>query len=373
MRITCEREPLLAAFQATAGVAPSRSPHPILKNVKLEVRATEATLLATDLEIGVRVEVSGVTVEVAGSTILPIDRFAAILRESADQHLRIESDGQGIKVQTQASQFNLPAENPDEFPAVAQFSEQKYHEMPARFFRELVRRTAFATDIESTRYALGGVLLELTENHVIGVGTDGRRLAKMEGQASSVGGHQTGTNTTIIPTRAMTALERLIADSDGEVQIAARPNDVLVHTRRCTVYTRLVEGRFPKWRDVLPDIARAHHLELVVGPFYSAVRQAAITASEDSRGVDFTFAEGKVVLTGRSAERGQSRVEMPVAYDGSPIAIMLDPRYLADFLKVLDPEKTFTLHLLDGESPGVCTTQDGYTYVIMPLARDNRG
>ncbi len=112
-------------------------------------------------------------------------------------------------------------------------------------------------------------------------------------------------------------------------------------------------------------------IELAVGPFYSAVRQAAIVTSEESRGVDFTFGDGTLVLSGRAAEVGQSRVELPIAYGGPAISITLDPRFVSDFLKVLDPEKTFTIELKDAESAAVCTTDDGYGYVIMPLARDH--
>ena len=114
-------------------------------------------------------------------------------------------------------------------------------------------------------------------------------------------------------------------------------------------------------------------IELTVGPLYSAVRQAAIVTSEESRGVDFTFEKGSLVLSGRTAEVGQSRIEVPVAYDGDKLGITLDPRYLIDFLKVLDPEKTFTLDLKDSESAAVCTTDDGYGYVIMPLAPRSLG
>jgi DNA polymerase-3 subunit beta len=107
-----------------------------------------------------------------------------------------------------------------------------------------------------------------------------------------------------------------------------------------------------------------------VGDFYSAVRQAAIVTSEESRGVDFKFADGMLELSGRAAEVGQSRVELPIGYDGPAIAICLDPRYVSDFLKVLDPEKNFTLEIKNAESAAVCSTDDGYGYVIMPLARD---
>ncbi|MFV2069089.1 MAG: DNA polymerase III subunit beta, partial [Pirellulales bacterium] len=130
------------------------------------------------------------------------------------------------------------------------------------------------------------------------------------------------------------------------------------------------EGRFPSWRDVFPKRTDAVKIELPVGPFYSAVRQAAIVTSEESRGIDFVFGEGSLVLIGQTADIGQARVDLPIGYDGPTIAIMLDPRYVSDFLKVLDPGSTITFDLQDGESAAVATTEDGYGYVIMPLSRD---
>jgi len=370
MKITCERERLLGAFQAAASVAPARSPKPILQNVKLEVQADTATLSATDLEIGIRVEVPGIEVEAPGAVVLPTGRFSSILRESTDAKLHLEADTAGTLVRGERSEFKLPGESPNEFPAVQTFGEAKYHEIPGRLLREMIRRTVFATDNESTRYALGGVLLELDDERAIAVGTDGRRLAKMEGPAHAVGGHKTGDNATIVPTKAMQLLERVLADADTEVQIAAQPNSVLVRSERVTVYSRLVEGRFPKWRDVFPQRDSATQLELVVGTLHSAVKQAMIVTNEASRGVDFTFGKGVATLSGRSAELGQSRIEIPIAYDGPELGVTLDPRYVNDFLRVLDSEKNFTLEMKDSESAAVCRTEDGYGYVIMPLARE---
>lgn len=370
MKVTCEREKLAAAFQTAAAVAPTRSPKTILQSVKFDVGEGHGVFSATDLEIGVRSFAAGLDVQAPGSAMLPVARFGSILRESSDSQLRIESDGQMTVVRGERSEFRLPAENPAEFPAVADFGESKYHELPARTLRELIRRTVFATDTESSRYALGGVLLEMAADKITGVATDGRRLAKMEVAAKSVGDHGTGESMTIIPTKAMTLIERTLADQDGEVQVAARPNDVLVKSAKAVIYSRLVEGRFPRWRDVFPQRTGARRIELVVGPFYAAVRQAAIVTSDESRGVDFNFDGGILVLKGRGAEAGQSRVELPVAYDGSELGITLDPRYVADFLKVLELDKTISFELKDSDSAAVLSTDDGYGYVIMPLARD---
>jgi DNA polymerase III subunit beta len=371
MKVACQREKLLAAFQTAASVAPTRSPKPILQNVKLEVTKEDAVLLATDLEVGIRIHVSGFEVASPGTVILPLARFGPILRESTDETLHLETDGKGTVVRGERSEFKLPAENPAEFPNVADFGEQKFHELSARLLRELIRRTIFATDNESSRYALGGVLLEFAADKITGVGTDGRRLAKMEVPATSVGGHQTDGSMTIVPAKAMQLIERALTDHDAEVQVAARANEVLIKSPRLTIYSRLVEGRYPKWRDVFPHRTGAAKIELSVGPLYSAVRQAAIVTSEESKGVDFNFEGGTLTLSGRAADVGQSHIELPIAYDGPAVGITLDPRFLSDFLRVLDPGKTFTLEVKDAESAAVCSTDDGYGYVIMPLARDH--
>ncbi|HJN10008.1 MAG TPA: DNA polymerase III subunit beta [Pirellulaceae bacterium] len=371
MKITCNREQLLTAFQTAATVAPARSPKPILRNVKLEVSNDCSTLMATDMEVGIRIEGEGIEVQTPGSVLLPVSQFGSILRESNDQSLSIVADTQGTTVSGDRSEFKLSAESPDEFPDVSAFDAEKYHEVPARLFKELVRRTLFATDAESSRYALGGVLLEMTADKIIAVATDGRRLAKMEGPAQSIGDHGSTDTMTIVPSRAMQLMDRALSDGDAEIMVAARANDILVKSQRATVYSRLVDGRFPKWREVFPDRQVSTKFDVTAGPLYSAVRQAAIVSSEESRGLDFTFGEGNLVMAGLTAEIGQSRVELPIPYTGELITVTLDHRFVADFLKVLDSEKTVTIDIQGSDAAALFLTDDGYGYVVMPLARDN--
>ncbi|MEC8433812.1 MAG: DNA polymerase III subunit beta, partial [Planctomycetota bacterium] len=226
------------------------------------------------------------------------------------------------------------------------------------------------TDAESSRFALGGVLLEMEESSVNAVGTDGRRLARMEGAGEAIGGHQTSGTSTIVPTRAIQLIERALSDKDESVDVAARSNDLLVRTPRAMIYSRLVEGRYPNWRQVFPKRENAVQLEMTVGPLFAALRQAAIVTDHESRGIDFTFADGTLKLEASTAEIGESHIDLPIAYDGEPIVLTMDHRYVADFCKVLDNETNFILEIESGASPALLTTDDGYGYVIMPMARD---
>jgi len=270
----------------------------------------------------------------------------------------------------QRSKFRLPGSNPDEFPSVREFDEEQYHEIGTRLFRQMLHRTAFATDTESSRYALGGVLLEMDETSVIAVGTDGRRLARMEGSGVSVGGHQTNGMTTIVPTRAIALIEKALSDKDESVEVASRGNDLLIRTPRAVISSRLVEGRYPNWRQVLPQRDQSVKIDITVGPLFAALRQAAIVTDIDSRGVDFTFADGTLKLEASTADLGESQIDLPISYDGEPITLTMDHRYLADFCKVMDAESIFIMEIESSKSPALLTTDDGYAYVIMPMARD---
>jgi DNA polymerase III subunit beta len=369
MRIQCHRPSLAAALQVVAGVIPSRTPKEILKNVKLQVADGTATLIGTDQEVGIRYEISGVEIESPGETLLPTNRVISILRELHEDALSIELDDGRVMIRAGHSEFGLAAEDAAEFPNVAPFDAEQYHVVSADALRTAIRRTSFATDVESTRYAMGGILLELKSETVTLAATDSRRLAVCQLACRSHGADEPANPSPVIPTKAMTLIERSIDDATEEVYVAVHANEVLVKCGNSTIYSRLVEGRFPRYADVIPRDANTT-IDLVVAPFHSAVRQAQIVTNEESRGVDFLFAGGLLTLNSQAADIGQSKVELPISYDGEELAITFDPRYIAEFLRVLEAESPLTLSLIDAESAAVFRTDDSYTYVVMPLSRE---
>lgn len=369
MKIICEREKLLRAFQTVAGVVPAKSPKTVLRNVKIEALQDAVVLMGTDLENGIRVEISGMEISDPGQALLPIDRFGSILRESSDEKLEMEDDGKRILVRGAQSRFQLPSEDPMQFPAVDPFQEENCFELPAAFLREMIHRTVFATEQENSRYALGGVLIEVDGAELNGVATDGRRLARQVGKVKPIGQPDSADRTTIIPTRAMQLIDRATAENNEEIRIAAKDNKVLIRSQRTTIHASLTEGRFPNWRAVFPRKDDLTRIEIPVGPFHAAVRQAAIVTSNERRGVDFTFGDGKASLSAHGAELGESHIELPIAYEGEEITVKLDPRYVNDFLRVLTPEQTFAVEVRDSRTAAVFSTDDGYSYVVMPLER----
>lgn len=325
--------------------------------------------MGTDQEIGVRIKLAESDVEVPGDILLPTARVIAILREIQGEKVRIEASSDATWLRSDRAEYKLTTEDPAEFPNVAQFDEANYHTIQAGPFRQMIRRTIFATDTESTRYALGGVLVEMKGEELVLAATDTRRLAVARGKCGVHGTLAGDVGTPVVPAKAMSLIERSLVDENSTISLAVRQNDVLLQSGDTTIYSRLVEGRFPKYQDVIPMESQLK-LHLMTGPFHAAVRQAQIVTNEESRGVDFNFAPGLLTLRSQAAEVGQSKVELPISYDGAEVTITFDPRYVSEFLKVLAPEQQVHLELTDSESAAVFRTDDGYAYIIMPLSRD---
>jgi DNA polymerase III subunit beta len=369
MRAVFDREGLAAAFGLVAAVVPARTPKPVLQNVKVICGQERTILMATDQETaGIRYEVRGVTVEDPGEALLPRDRMLAILREASDQELKIEADENATMIRGVSSEFELPGEDPTQYPDTPGFTGEKYHQIGSGVLKELIGRTIFAAAVESHRYAMTGVLWELDGTRVRLVATDGRRLAVADGTGTTHGGHTTAGQTPVVPTKVMTLLERNLSDADEQVCVTLASNQVLFKTGRAEIHGRLVEGRYPPYKEVFPKKVSAK-IPLAVTPLMRASRQAAILTDEESRGVNFTFDAGKLTLQARVADKGRAKIEIPISHDGKPITITFDPKLVVDMLKVLDPEGEVMLELLDERSAALFKASDTYSYIVMPLNR----
>ena len=370
MKIICNREKLLHAFSVAASVVKPQSTKPILKNVKMEVSENSAILLGTDMEIGVRVDVSDVQVERPGSVILPVDRLGALLKESREEQFTLESSENLTLVTAGRNVFKFPTENPDEFPPISDFDEPNYLSIPARFLKEAIRRTIYATDSESGRYALGGVRFDLDGKTLCFVATDGRRLAKQEVTVQTVGDIPEQMAVIATP-RSLQIIDRVLGNTDDEVLVAFRGASILLKTQGLVLYSILLEGRYPDWRMTLKKTSEPKKIEMPVGFFRSTINQEAIVADKMNPGVLLTFSEGKLVLTCQTAEQGEARAEMPVGYDEQEtLEVKLNPVFITDFLRTLDPESVITMYVTDSQKGVTLVTADGYLYLIMPLARD---
>lgn len=368
MKATCHREGLLNACQLTSAAMPAKDLKPILKNLKAVAGDGRCTLMATDLEVGIRLDVQGLTIEEPGEAILPAKKLIDILREARDTELSIEANPAECIVRGSSLEFEMPSEDPAQFPDFPTFTDDRYHEISAGSLREMIRRTVFAVAEETARYSMTGVMWELEGDQARLVATDGRRLALATGLATAVGGHTTKGQTPVVPEKAMQLLERNLQDDPEEaVKVSIRPNEVLFRTGRAVIYSRLVEGRFPDYRQVMPKKSTST-VTLQSAQFQTAVRQANIMTDLESKRVVFRFDKNKLTLQSQGGTAGgRSKIELPVEFSGKAVEINFNPEYLIDMLKTLPLDVELSLELTDGGSPALFKYGDNYAYLVMPL------
>lgn len=375
MKLTSKRDGLLGACQAVAVAVPVRSPREILSHVKAVAADDALTLTAFDTEVGIRYELRGVTVRRVGAAILPITQLTQILKESTAEEVDIDAQAEGTTIRVGAGRFVLPARPVDEFPDIPAFDDGgRYHEVTAGVLRSLIRRTAFAADKKDSggRFALKGVLWEAEGRVARLVATDTKRLALCEGPANLYGPPEPAKTAHLVPPKAIALLERNLLDDGELVRVGLRANDAQFQTDRALIYTTLVQGRFPPYRDILTQTrkAAATPIPLPVDGFLSALRQVAVVTDEESKRVDLAFEPGRLILRARGAETGSGEVELALPdYSGPAVGIAFDPSFLIEFLRVLDGEEpAVTLEVTGPDKPAVFRCGEAYTYVVMPLA-----
>ena len=369
MKIQCNRDSLLAACQIAQGAVAVRTTKPILANIKVVAHDDALTIMAHDLDVGVRYELRGVKVSRAGAAILPVGKLVNILRESGDPEITIDAGKDTTSVKVGSSKYELPGGDPDEFPEPPAFDDGgNYHEITAGVLRTMIKRTVFAAEKrENTRFAVTGVLWEAAGGKAKLVATDTKRLAVCEGPAEIHGEPDAKPHSHLVPIKAIQLLERNLTDDGERIRVSLKSNSACFQTERAVISTVLVEGKFPPYQQFIPKKLPIK-LPLPAAEFLSRIRQAAITSDDESKRVDFHFQPGKLTLQARGPETGSSEVEMALPdYDGPDVEIAFDPAFLIEMLRAVDGEPTVMLEMTDARDRAILRVGESYLYLVVPM------
>jgi DNA polymerase-3 subunit beta len=370
MLITCPCKALRSAFLAAATFANKRHKvHDVLAFVRLKACQDGVVLQATNMDVGASVRVDGAEVRQQGEALVHAETFANLIKALDDGTISIEAGKDRVIVSADHGRWKLATRNAEEFPDAPLVRSQTNCVVPKSELQRVIERTVIATDETASRYAFGGVLFEIEAGKLIAVATDGRRLAKME--IASVAGDGALAAKPIIPAKALEPIASALSIASDEIRISSFENHVAFDSDRASFWALAMDGRFPQWRAVLPRRPDAARFTIPVGQVKSLLKQAALVLTNDYRGVDFRFSGSTLTLASASEVFGEARVELPVHYQGPPLAILMDHRFVLDFLEVL-PEKTdATMEVEDEERAVLFSADEGaYEYVVMPMSRD---
>ena len=361
MKLAVTKEALLEGLQRTQNVVSNRPTLPILTNALLEADEEGLWITTTDLEVGIRCRVEA-RVEKTGSTTLPARKLVSIIRELPSSEIILEVDSKNAaSIRCGASFFKIFGLPKEEFPAFPAFEEPKSLKIRQSELKDGLRKTSYAISSDEARYVLNGILFSLKDNKLMLVATDGRRLALFDSDLEFPESHE---RDFILPTKAVTELQRLLGE-DGEVEISSSENLVSFELNGARLVSKLVEGNYPNYRQVIPGEAK-ERIALEREAFHNCVRRVSILSSDKTSSVRLNFTKNNLDITANTPEVGEAKESMSINYKGRDISIAFNPEFLMDPLRNLPNDEVF-LELIDEMSPGVIKIQTPFLYVIMPM------
>jgi len=360
MKFKTNKEILVGGIQAVQNVIGVRSTLPILSNILIETQQDGIKLTATDLDIGISCVIP-VDIQEQGAITLPAKRFSDIIKELPSGDVSIASKKNNLVViETGLCQFKIMGLAREEFPKLPEFKDKEVIKLEQAGLKQVLNLTSFAVSFDETRYILNGILFKINKNNLTLVATDGRRLAIIEKKLSQ--GIDRDINI-IIPIKTIHELNRNLKD-EGELSLLLGNNQVLFDLGNVVVISRLIEGEFPDYRQVIPPPSE-NKIRIDRTQFLLAVRRAGLLATPDYQAVKLEVFKNKLVISKSTPDIGESREELDMEYQGKEMAIGFNPNYLTDVLKNLTVE-TIEFELTDSEKPGVMRI-DGYIYIVLPM------
>lgn len=365
MKILCDRVQLQEAFSVVAGIAPQKTPKPVLQNVLLEASKDSVAVFATDLEMSCRVTLDSVKTSKPGAVLLPARQTSALLKELTDSTVSMQSKEMRCTLECGSGSFVLVGDDPAQFPKEMEIKGGTSITLPGRDFLGLVRRTMFAAAREESRYMINGVLFDCHDECLRLVATDGRRLALAYQNLAEA--KDLPTVKVVVPTRALHTLSRAIAeDSQQELTITFAENQVGFALGNTMLVSQLLECKFPEYEAVIPKAAETS-VEIPRGLLEQNLRKVAVMSSGDLRMVRFNFSSSSLEMSAESSGIGRADLVMDVDVKGAGGSISFNPDYLLDALKVADME-TIRLDMTDDSTPAKLTLGEAFSYVLMPIS-----
>jgi DNA polymerase-3 subunit beta len=361
MKFSVSKEKLLEGLQTVQNVVSTRTTLPILSNVLLHASDGILRLTTTDLDVGVCGSVEA-QIEKPGATTLPARRLATIVRELPASDIQVEVDSKNVaSIRCGQSFFKILGLPEEEFPPLPRFEDAKEFKLAQKDLRDGLKKTSYAISSDETRYVLNGILFSFKENKLTMVATDGRRLALVDIEVEFPRSHEVEI---IIPTKCVTELARLVGEQ-GDVKMKVGENQVAFEVDGTLLVSKLIEGNYPNYRQVIPAEAR-ERVTLERELFHNAVHRVSLLASDKSNSVKLVFSKNNIEIAANTPDVGEAHESLPVTYKGKDFSIAFNPDFLMAPLRNLTNDEVY-LDLIDEMSPGVIKISTPFLYVLMPM------
>ena len=367
MRFSIQREDLLKPLQFVIGVVEKRQTLPVLSNVLLNASDNHLAMTATDLEVEI-VASTDLDVSEKGNITLPARKCLDICRalpDNAQLEVVFDAEKDRAIIRSGKSRFTLATLPVADFPNIEDVKNVFSFSLPQKTLKKLIDTTQFSMAQQDVRYYLNGMLVEVGDNNIRAVATDGHRLSYCEQDAEVSPSEKIQI---IIPRKGVVELSKILEDSDDPVEVIIGANHIRVNMENIQFTSKLIDGQFPDYDRVIPQngdkevFAERDHLR-------QALVRTSILSNEKYRGIRVRLQSGLMQVQAHNPEMEEAEEEIEVEYEGSDLEIGFNVNYVLDAIGAIPTEK---VKVIFGDSSSSCLImptdeQSGCKYVVMPM------
>lgn len=367
MKINITKETLLEGIQVISASVSSRTTQPILHNFLLETQENKLKLVRTDMEMAT-VHYIKAEIEEEGSITIPLKEFAEIIKNLPDGKEINLYTGENNKfhIKCGKSKFWVIGTPKNEYPAIPEIQKTGSIVLSPLSLQNMIDKTAFSASTQETRYILNGLLWNNTEDKFEVVATDGGRLAIASHKALP----DSGEFKIIIPTKILNEVVRFISlskpDKDTQIKVNVASNQVSFQMNETTFISRLIEGNFPNYKQVIPS-KKNISFEIFTKELLASTRRASLCSGEFGSTVKFYIEDNKITVSSTS-QTMEFTDEIAIEYDKEAFDCAFNPQYIIDVLKNIGSEKV-SFSFINASQPVLLEPvgNEELKYVIMPV------
>jgi DNA polymerase III subunit beta len=365
VKLQASAQELLAQLQTVSRVASTRSAVQALSGVQVVAEDSSVELRATDMEVGLRVPLQA-EVQRPGTAVVPGRLTVDVVRALPSDQVTIElrSDRQDVEIVSGSATFHIRTLRGEDFPPFPEAGDDTVVTVPAGAFVETVGKVARSASRDETRPILTGILVSASGQELRMVATDSYRLSVKE---TPLERPLDGAFEANVPARALSELARIAQQAGADtLRAARRVNQIVFEVGGMTLSSRLIEGQFPNYRQLLPDTYE-HELRLDSREVTDVVRRISLLAQKNAP-LRLRFSEGELTVSAQTPDVGEAQETVPVPFAGEPFEIGFNPEFLRDGLESVDSDDLM-LRLISPLRPGLIEAADGsgFLYLIMPI------
>jgi len=365
MKIICSKDNLLNGVQVVQRAVSSKNPLTILSGILITTEDNTLRLTATDLEIGIECSIP-VTVLEPGSVVLPARYLGDIVRRLPDTKIEIITNHENYVTTLRygQSEFTIHGLAPDDYPLLPDIQGQQSYTVKADLFINMIKQVAFATSTDNNRPIFTGALLTIDDSKLTMVATDTHRLAFRQALLNDGNGQHISV---IIPGKTLNEISRIMVSDDSEIKMTVTDNQILFTADGVCLISRLVEGQFPNYQQVIPQGYKSR-VRVNVRDLAGATERAALLARDGSSVIKFIVKPDYLIINSNTPDIGHAHEEINISLEGEELQIAFNSKYLLDVLKVIEAEE-ICIELNGPLSPGVIKNveTDNYIYLILPI------